>query len=154
MQLEYLEDEWFDCCRNIVETAEKLGYKAIWLYDEFNWPSGQCGGKTMQHSKDFQLKTLHAKRNQDGTKSFEIVYNPKFPDLLNPEAVAFFIENTYDKYFQRLGKHFGTLIKGIFSDEPRRDTADTPTARRTRSNHMVERAGRRLLGDDRTSGIQ
>lgn len=117
-ELEYLEDEWFDCCRNIVETAEKLGYKAIWLYDEFNWPSGQCGGKTMQHSKDFQLKTLHAKRNQDGTKSFEIVYNPKFPDLLNPEAVAFFIENTYDKYFQRLGKHFGTLIKGIFSDEP------------------------------------
>ena len=55
-ELEYLEDEWFDSW-NIVETAEKLGYKAIWLYDEIS-----CF-RTMRRQnhatlKDFQLKTL------------------------------------------------------------------------------------------------
>ena len=40
-------------------------------------------------------------------------------DMLNPEAVKCFIENTHEKYKHWVGKYFGTTIKGFFADEPR-----------------------------------
>jgi len=43
---------------------------------------------------------------------------PPAADLLNPEAVDAFIENTHAKYHSRLGSYFGTTIIGFFTDEP------------------------------------
>lgn len=43
---------------------------------------------------------------------------PPAADLLNPDAVASFIRNAYDRYYQALGDHFGTTITAIFTDEP------------------------------------
>lgn len=117
-ELEYMSEEWLDCCQNIVECAEKLGFTTIWLYDEFNWPSGQCGGKVQAARKDFALQTFVAEKQADGSFACRVEVNPRFPNLLNPEAVDYFIELTYEKYWQRLGKYFGGLIKGIFTDEP------------------------------------
>jgi hypothetical protein len=39
-------------------------------------------------------------------------------DYLSPEAVKRFIELTYERFYQRLGKHFGTTIDSAFYDEP------------------------------------
>ncbi len=39
-------------------------------------------------------------------------------DTLNPEAVRAFIETTHEAYLKRFGRNFGTLIPGIFTDEP------------------------------------
>jgi hypothetical protein len=39
-------------------------------------------------------------------------------DYLSPEAVRRFIELTYERFYQRLGKHFGTTIDSAFYDEP------------------------------------
>ena len=41
-----------------------------------------------------------------------------YPDLLNQEAVAEFIRNTYEVYAARFQDHFGNAIPGIFTDEP------------------------------------
>ncbi len=39
-------------------------------------------------------------------------------DTLNPEAVKKFIEMTYEGYKKHSGKYFGSVIPGIFTDEP------------------------------------
>ena len=44
---------------------------------------------------------------------------PNFTDLLNPDAVQYFIDITYEPYKKRFGKHFGKRIKGFFVDEPK-----------------------------------
>lgn len=39
-------------------------------------------------------------------------------DYLSPDAVRRFIELTYERFYQRLAKHFGTTIDSAFYDEP------------------------------------
>jgi hypothetical protein len=39
-------------------------------------------------------------------------------DTLNPEAVKQFIKITYENYKKHCGKYFGSVIPGIFTDEP------------------------------------
>jgi hypothetical protein len=39
-------------------------------------------------------------------------------DVLNPQAVAKFIEVTHEAYRQRCGEAFGKVVPGIFTDEP------------------------------------
>lgn len=43
---------------------------------------------------------------------------PRAADLLNPEAIALFIELTHERYYQRIGKHFGSTVIAMFTDEP------------------------------------
>ncbi|HSV27664.1 MAG TPA: glycosyl hydrolase [Sedimentisphaerales bacterium] len=44
-------------------------------------------------------------------------YWDNFVDVLNPEAVQEFIRLTHERYYERFGKDFGTLIHSIFVDE-------------------------------------
>jgi len=39
-------------------------------------------------------------------------------DTLNPAAVRRFIEVTHEEYFRRLGPWYGSVVEGIFTDEP------------------------------------
>ncbi len=43
---------------------------------------------------------------------------PAAADLLNPEAVQAFIDLTHERYYERLGRYFGTTIIAMFTDEP------------------------------------
>ena len=43
---------------------------------------------------------------------------PLAGDLLNPEAMQCFIRLVYQRYYDELGDHFGSTIKGVFTDEP------------------------------------
>lgn len=40
------------------------------------------------------------------------------PDNLNPETVRAFIRHTHEKYASEVGDYFGTVVPGIFTDEP------------------------------------
>ena len=116
-ELEYLSDEWFDTCATFLEECENLGYTSVWLYDEFNFPSGQCGGRIMQEDPDLALHFLQV-FEKDGVFSCGITSNLNAPDVLNPEVTRKFIAYTHERYAERFGKYFGSLIKGIFTDEP------------------------------------
>ena len=116
-ELEYLSDEWFDTCATFLEECENLGYTSVWLYDEFNFPSGQCGGRIMKENPDHALHFLQV-FEKDGAFSYGITSNPNAPDVLNPEAMRKFIAYTHEQYAGHFGKYFGSLIKGIFTDEP------------------------------------
>ena len=116
-ELEYLSKEWFDTCRIFLEEGKRLGFTSFWLYDEFNWPSGQCGGKIMKENPDYALHYLQV-LEKDGTYTVREGRNPDRPNVLNPEAARSFLRSTHEKYAEHFGDLFGGLIKGIFSDEP------------------------------------
>ena len=115
-ELEYMSDEWFAVCEHILKEAERLGFTSIWLYDEFNWPSGTCGGKVLQDNPEYALQFIAA--NPDNGFQPFVRQNPQMSSLLNPDAVAKFIRLTHEAYAARFKQYFGRLIKGIFSDEP------------------------------------
>ena len=74
---------------------------------------------------DSYIRGLHfIGEGPDGT-------TPPMADLLNPETIALFLRLTHEKFFARLGKHFGDTIIGIFSDEP------TPLGK-TRERNLVQ----------------
>jgi hypothetical protein len=51
MSPRYLSDEFFELIRDAVECASELGMK-VWIYDEYNWPSGVAGGKILRESPE------------------------------------------------------------------------------------------------------
>lgn len=134
----YLGDEWMDALEAAVSEAKVLGMKA-WLYDEDKWPSGYAGGIVPSLDREFRSKALgrlpegkpmpsaaEPVGTVDGWNYFIYTAEPGQPwfdgacwvDLMNPDAVTAFIECTHEKYRTRLGQYFGTVIPGIFTDEP------------------------------------
>lgn len=108
----YMSERWLEICGDIIEYAAKLGME-IWLYDEFNWPSGTCCGEVMKENPEYQVKHVAITG-----KDCEIKYDSNYADILNPDAVDCFIRLTHEKYHERFGSYFGQTIKGIFTDEP------------------------------------
>lgn len=62
------------------------------------------------------------KQNEDAIEKEDIVFwytaNPDYVDLLNSKVTDAFIAYTHERYAEKLGKWFGTVIKGFFTDEP------------------------------------
>ncbi len=128
LEVEYMGPEWLEICRHIIEYAAEYGMD-LWLYDEFNWPSGRCRGKVIRQNPAFAAKKLvaFAERNfcgpeHSGASAAEYFWNvteiPIFADVLNPAATDSFLELSHETYYRHFGRYFGTTIKGIFSDEP------------------------------------
>ncbi len=57
LQVEYLSEEWFTIFGWCVREAKKQGMH-VWIYDEFNWPSGTAGMTVMQNDPGYQGKYL------------------------------------------------------------------------------------------------
>ncbi len=108
----YMSERWMEIIRDILEAAEEYGMD-IWLYDEFNWPSGRCDGAVMRENDDYCAKRIVVK---DG--AYKIEKLPAYADTLSAEVTDCFIRLTHEAYYKRFAKYFGTVIKGIFSDEP------------------------------------
>ena len=120
--IEYLSEEWFFAIENFIKSAEALNM-SLWLYDDFNWPSGDACGKVTKN-ESFRLKSIKIVGDDIGKISCKSKHNSDifgekfFPDLMNPKAVDYFISLTHEEYYKRFGNYFGTIIKGIFTDEP------------------------------------
>lgn len=113
-EVEYLSEAWFELCSYYIESAAACGMK-IWLYDEFNWPAGQAGGRVTAHS-EYRLKNLLVKKDGKNVR-FETVLTD-YPDILGQEAMNYFLSLTHEEYKKRFGKYFGRTIVGMYTDEP------------------------------------
>ena len=49
LEVEYMSEDWRSFCADIIEAARAEGM-TVWLYDEFNWPSGACKGMVVQEN--------------------------------------------------------------------------------------------------------
>ena len=121
-EIEYLSEEWFDTVGHFLSCAKELEMR-LWLYDDFNWPSGDAGGRVTKNA-DFRLKAIKVKGEEKGKITTRSRHNSGlfgekyFPNLLSLQAVDYFIECTHEEYYKRFGEYFGTVIKGMFTDEP------------------------------------
>lgn len=121
-EIEYLSEEWFNTVGFFLEIAKKLDM-SIWLYDDFNWPSGDAGGKVTS-IPEYRLRSIGTNEDNFGKISYESRHNAGlfgekfFPNLLSYECVDYFIKCTHEEYYKRFSKYFGDVIRGIFTDEP------------------------------------
>ena len=126
LEIEYMSDEWITTIEHFIKHCANKNMK-VWLYDEFNWPSGSCKNNVQKFSPKFWQKCL--KLGEFDTSKQDNIYNPdgnmleiiskcSNADLLNPEAVDKFIELTHERYYRHFGEYFGNVIVGIFTDEP------------------------------------
>ena len=120
-ELEYLSEEWFSTVGNFITVAEALDM-SIWLYDDFNWPSGDACGRVTA-IEEYRLMSMKTRGEHQGRISCKSRHNSGlfgekyFPNLLSHGAVDYFIKCTHEEYYRRFGKYFGGVIKGMFTDE-------------------------------------
>lgn len=57
---------------------------------------------------------------------FWYTYDSHYVDLMHPAVTQEFLKSTHEKYYERLGGYFGTVIKGFFTDEPQMNNVGYP----------------------------
>ncbi len=129
-EVEYLSEEYFHYVKFAVQKAKEMDMKVV-LYDEAMYPSGSCRGAVVRFNPEFASKGLiksgetykmvpshgtirGVHPGEDDGEEFA----PKSADLLNPKAVAKFIELTHEVYYRELKEYFGDTIIAFFTDEP------------------------------------
>ena len=124
LQYEYMGEEWLNCVDALCREADARGMK-VWLYDEYNWPSGTCKGRVPNENDDYRYAELAVYRNADGSFRWQKVLAPAgWVNVLDEGAMKRFLELTHEVYERRLAKWFGKkTILGIFTDEPGHPTA-------------------------------
>ena len=121
------EEHW-ETLVNAVEACEKAGM-VVWIYDEDGYPSGAAGGLVLEKNSGFEALALGydpsaanpfvVRRSYEHTHASNNVYAARrYPNLLDGEAVDYFIKITHDAYWERLERHFGKTIQAFFTDEP------------------------------------
>ncbi len=136
---EYLSEQWFAAVDAVVDESRKLGMK-IYLYDEDKWPSGFAGGAVPLENENYRMKVLLARpvgtaapegaaaigEPQNKLQVYSMIMplgfawfnGTTYGDLLSKEAMRFFIERSYQSYYERYGKYYGDDIVCEFTDEP------------------------------------
>ncbi|MBQ9940474.1 MAG: hypothetical protein IJO74_02925 [Clostridia bacterium] len=168
---EYLGEDWFECVAACIDEAKKQGMNA-WCYDENGWPSGFAGMKLLKDKnnlahylaheikpefdkdatyvyivKDNKLQKISA---ECGAKEYICVYdkqNSSVVDILNPDVVQQFIDETHEKYYARFKESFGDAMMGFFTDEPQYFRWDTPYS------PVIAQEFTRLYNQDITEGL-
>lgn len=142
----YMEKEWMAACQCAIEEARSCGL-SVWLYDEDGWPSGFAGGLVNGCGEDYCGKSLRfsvgtpteadarllAVYRMDGELSYHripleeasetdlygyYVLVREYIDIMDKAVIGKFIEVTHERYKEAFSPYFGTVIKGIFTDEP------------------------------------
>lgn len=149
--IEFMSEEWLELCENIVLEAERCGIK-VWLYDEYDCPSGTCARSILRDHPEFTAKAIRVTDGKIEITHENVSYVP-ITNLLDPEAVGEFMNRTYEKLYARLGKYFGSVIIGIFTDEP----GLGGMLRKTVENHPytdgIEIEYRKAYGEDLFEGL-
>lgn len=145
---EYLSDDWFECIEACLDAGKEYNMSS-WAYDENGWPSGFVGGKLLEDPEncDKYLTYEIGKFDANSFVSYLITENELIrttegkngkylnlyvhtsistADVLNPDVVDKFINQTHEEYKKRLGDKFDSLLCGFFTDEPQYHRARHP----------------------------
>jgi len=111
-----------------MEACRRVGLIA-WIYDEEGYPSGAAGGLVLKHNGGYEAMALTYDPSRPKPFALRPAYEHthasnnfhaarRYPNLLDEQAVHYFIEVTHEAYWRRLKDHFGTTVKAFFTDEP------------------------------------
>lgn len=126
LQIEYMGEDWLNCVDVLCREAGRQGLR-VWLYDDYNWPSGTCKGRVPNEKASRRYAELALYRDASGAFSWKKVFAPSgWVNVLDDEAMSRFVALTHEVYERRLSKWFAKkTIAGIFTDEPGHPTAIT-----------------------------
>ena len=119
LQIPYMGEAWLTLAEWFCDEAERRGLK-VWLYDEYNWPSGTCKGRVPAENESWRYREAGVFPRPGGGWLWEETLAPAgWVNVCEPEAVRRFIELTHEVYARRLARFFadGTIL-GFFTDEP------------------------------------
>ena len=74
LQIEYMGEEWLDFVGHMLREAKSVGGH-IWLYDEYNWPSGSCRGRVPMENPEWTYTEYAVRRRDDGSFDWEVKRN-------------------------------------------------------------------------------
>lgn len=122
LDVEYMSEDWRRLCTDCIDFARENSM-AVWLYDDFNWPSGSCMNRVAHADPNYVAKRFVFENGALRVEKMQIdemncTFEPFSVDLFNPDAVDCFITLTHEKYFEWFKKDFGKTIIGFFTDEP------------------------------------
>lgn len=132
----YMGEDYLALYEHMCRRCREWGTK-VWIYDEFNWPSGTCGGRVVTTFPDARQRCIEftwPDRHMKAQPKWEIkvlegfdlaayggewaLESTGYVDTLSEKAVRRFIDLTHEVYKARLGDYFGDVIVGFFTDEP------------------------------------
>ena len=95
------------------------------LWDHSKYPFADCKNDLSEYWSVEENRFLRYLDPETG-KVMKTLYGYDIPedercgggDLFNPEGMKCFIKCTHQKYYEWFGQYFGTVIPGIFTDEP------------------------------------
>lgn len=111
-----------------VESCSQAGLR-VWIYDEDGYPSGAAGGLVLEGHPELESLALAydpcqadpfiVRPSYEHTHASNNYYAARrYPNLIDPAAVARFIQTTHEANYERLKPFFGTTIEAMFTDEP------------------------------------
>jgi hypothetical protein len=126
----YLRDDMaWDVLRRGVRIAHEEGLR-VWIYDEEGYPSGAAGGLVLDKAPSCEAQGLIRVIGAAGEIRYEVVtlyeathatenfYKKRhYINILDPVAVATFLEVTHDRYARAL-EPIGRYVEAFFTDEP------------------------------------
>ncbi len=100
----YLTEDWFDRLRFAVQKAREIGLQ-IWVYDEYNWPSGTAGKQVMASDPNLTQRYLELIESHIPGQFFTFMEgtDSRYNDLEESEpiyACAILEENIQSKRFE------------------------------------------------------
>ncbi len=112
------EDYWHKCLNYSFATAS--------FSDDI--PSRQIVAVYNKQSEGEYIRSFNEELSDISTDSIVFWYetDSHYVDLMNPNVTAEFIKSTHEKYYAKMGKFFGTVIKGFFTDEPQMNNCGYP----------------------------
>ena len=127
LQYKYMGEEWLHAVETLCREAERGGMK-VWLYDEYNWPSGTCKGRVPAADGRFRYSEWAVYPKPGGGFRWEVAMAPAgWVNVCEPEAVRLFLRMTHEVYERRLARYFASkTIVGIFTDEPGHPVSVSP----------------------------
>lgn len=119
LDLDYMGEEWLALTGAYLAAAKAKGLH-IWLYDEFNWPSGSCHGRVTAENPAQRSTTMALVKGPDGAETWRpLLARPESANVLDRAAMDRFRELTHAEYERRFSGYFADgTIRGVFSDEP------------------------------------
>ena len=144
LETEYMSDEWMELIKACLDHSEETDMQA-WAYDENGWPSGFANGIVPKEGEDYQQKWLvvsypasaqelpdrllglyringdsveRIEAYENGCMAISYDVNIYYIDTFNKDAIKCFIDNTHQKYYDKMPEKFGKSLKGFFTDEP------------------------------------
>ena len=119
LEIEYMGEAWLRAVAWFCDEAARRGLR-VWLYDEFNWPSGTCRSRVPAENDAWRYAELGVFPAPGGGWAWERALGPRgWVNVCEPAATRRFLELTHEVYAARLAPWFADgTVAGFFTDEP------------------------------------